>query len=72
MAQLSQRLDKEILFSSFEMMSRKLCNFLVIKQVGVETRQFDINAKDPAMMVDPPEVTNFLKIALKEGAILEE
>ena len=58
MAQLSQRLDKEISLSYFEMISRKLCNFLVIKQVGVETRQFDINAKDPAMMVDPPEVTN--------------
>merc|ERR1712032_949806 len=29
-----------------------------LDKVGVETRQFDINAKDPAMMVDPPEVTN--------------
>ena len=62
MAQLSQRLDKEKQLSYFEIISRKLLNFLVIKQVGVETRQFDINAKDPAMMVDPPEVANFVKI----------
>ena len=32
---------------------------LVTKQVAVETSQFDINAKDQVMMVDPPEVVNY-------------
>merc|ERR1719341_3156454 len=33
-----------------------------LDKVGVETRQFDINAKDPAMMVDPPEVQSLSKV----------
>merc|ERR1719341_1482228 len=34
-----------------------------LDKVGVETRQFDINAKDPAMMVDPPEVQILSKVS---------
>ena len=37
---------------------------LVTKQVAVETSQFDINAKDQVMMVDPPEVFNYKKIEI--------
>merc|ERR1719370_863625 len=33
-----------------------------LDKVGVETRHFDINAKDPAMMVDPPEVQSLSKV----------
>ena len=59
MAQLSQRLDKEIYFYIFFKIICKCKKCLLTKQVAVKTRQFDINAEDPAMMVDPPEVGNY-------------
>ena len=62
MAQLSQRLDKEILFLKSHLTSVTNAKLSCDKQVAVETKQFDINAKDPAMMVDPPEVVNFKRI----------
>merc|ERR1719341_1107268 len=34
-----------------------------LDKVAVETKQFDINAKDPAMMVDPPEVQILSKVS---------
>merc|ERR1719341_2952966 len=33
-----------------------------LDKVGVETRQFDIDAKDQVMMVDPPEVQALIKV----------
>merc|ERR1719339_210209 len=33
-----------------------------LDKVAVETSQFDIDAKDQVMMVDPPEVVNYKKI----------
>ena len=38
-------------------MQKQKCH--LTKQVAVETRKFDINAEDPAMMEDPPEVVNY-------------